>query len=226
MASPSCKNQIYASVNRMIRELHDIETKVATERAVGNTSPRNTSVMNDAVKARERRLKDMEESGLLELACRIEAALRKLPAFNPRKLGASAVYRGVNIALDPEVYNPLLCSVGKYLIWPSFSSTSTSRAVGQHFASSAGALFICEVNTRASTAPRDIRMFSRLSHEEEALYPPNTYFRVVGRTSERDMIVNKTQPIVELQQCDLSSLDEQLCAAQHSCARAFWLFNF
>ena len=95
------------------------------------------------------------------LIWRLDRALQLLPAFRGR------LYRGVGLQFGGYAPGGAVC-------WPAFSSASARKAVALEFAQGdAGSLFFLQ-----SASARAISRFSNFPCEDEALFRPDTAFRI------------------------------------------------
>ena len=96
----------------------------------------------------------------------INAALQLLPDSE------TMVLRGLSQSVCEEDYAP-----GNDILWPAFSSTSSSVEVAKTFLGSAdvGAMFVIH-----ACHAKDIKSLSSIAEEDEVLLPPNACLRVLG----------------------------------------------
>jgi hypothetical protein len=111
-----------------------------------------------------------------------------------------AVYRGIKVLLNPDVYAP-----GKQITWQGFSSSTKKQTATLEFVNNLpgrklqGSLFVID-----SITAKDIRHFSAIPSEEEVLFPPNSQFKVekvVTSEPEKKALLN------ELGAYDMTDLD-------------------
>ena len=101
---------------------------------------------------------------------RLTAALQNLPIFH------GTVYRGIGSRVDKSLY-----ATDQIVVWHAFSSSATSAAVAELFLGandSESTLFVLE-----SVTARIVSPLSCFENECEALFSPNSMFRVLGEIS-------------------------------------------
>eukprot|EP00760_Papus_ankaliazontas_P008903 PhM_4_TR13943/c0_g1_i5/m.100696 len=271
-AGTSVRNQLYAGMNRALRELEgaymeeanfiralssraaaDTRTNAAEDDAHGddgdgpdkkdehrfsqgggggrharrksqfhNNSPKKSTVVDEAQTsladeafrvAEKKKLALAQFSVWEELFFLVTEALDKLPKDEAH----TTVYRGINIEFPEKQF-----SAGKYFAWPAFSSTSGTRSEALKFSSggsggSGGTLFVITGQWNGC----DVHLFSRFPEEDEVLLPPQSYFKVTYRTTEMENIVNRSGPIITVQQVRLDAADEHI--GDYPNARMVWI---
>eukprot|EP00759_Apiculatamorpha_spiralis_P003414 PhF_6_TR11599/c1_g3_i1/m.18785 len=210
----SVPKQIYGELNRNLRELDALSIEESRmQRVLLREGVRG--VKADTMQKLIERRKRFDEGfqPWKEMYFLIERALQRLPTSTSH----DTVYRGINVELPERVFKP-----GKYFAWPAFSSTSCDRKQAQKFSGGGakGTLFV----VLGQLTGRDVHLFSRFPEEEEVLLPPQSYFKVVYRTSEIENIMGKTGPIITVSQLDLHDVDKGI--ESHAIARMVWIMNF